>query len=154
MAMLNAYDMQWMKESIWDTLDCWLTTITFLLEKPLAQQTHYNPVLQEYTGDIEFDEWMIPAERYDAVADIEEKDKMDRKKYGDRREALLTYCIGSNHNLIPTTKMDVIIDGSGDIYYIEKIAKRIGEYIIYIRRYPEGSKPSYPNIQNIPYDGM
>ena len=153
MAMLNAYDLQWMKECIHNTLDCWNTTILFLRQKPLSEQTHYNPVLQEYTGDIEFDEFLIPAERYDAVADLEQEDKMDRKKYGDRRDALLTYCIGSNHNFIPDVSMDVKIDSSDDIYYIEKISKRIGEYIIYIRRY-QGSKPSYPNIQNIPYDGM
>lgn len=150
MSYINAYDRAMMTREIHEMLQGFGTTITIIKPLPLSQQTHYDELLDEFNGDVAFNQYNVPAMRYDARTDYVEIYELDSKKYGDRREALLSYKISRTdceNNLITLdSHTEVAIDDTGDIYYIEKIEKKIGEYRIFIRRYPDGRQPVYNGL--------
>lgn len=151
---LSQFDRDLFSNEIHDILQGFGTTITFIDEKPIYEQENYNPILQEMTGTAEFTEYNVPAMRYDYQSDMEDVNTMDSRKYGDRREAILCYKVSrkdcASQSFKPLATMDVIIDDSGELYYIEKIAKRIGEYLVWIRRYPNGTEKVYSGLTKIP----
>lgn len=150
MAYLNAFDRQMISNEIHQILQCFGTEITIINPSPLASQTNYDDMLDEFHGAIVYTQHKIPAMRYDGGTEYTEIYELDSKKYGDMRECLLSYKISrkdcTDNGIVLNSHTDFAIDSTGDIYYLEKVEKKIGEYRIFIRRYPDGRKPQYANL--------
>lgn len=158
MGMLSQWDIDFMKNSVRDIIKEWNTTITLLKPLPLDKQTNYNHIMNEFTGDILYEETVIQAERKDSINNVADSMKPTEFQYGSRDDGTLLYAIPNVIDGIqfkPAQGTIVAIDNSGDRYYIESMRDRIGETLLTLKRYvgdvPNGSSIKY---ENIPHDGL
>ena len=66
--MLTQYDINMMKDTVIDILNSWGTTAKILIPKSEDEQSSFNPIMREYTGDIDYyilDN--VPVERLEVV---------------------------------------------------------------------------------------
>ena len=131
--MLTQYDINMMRDTVIDILESWGTTATILIPKPEDQQLNWNPLMREYTGDIEYDRLEnVPVERLEVVNEYHE----DRKqlKAGTKTESSILYkfpAIFDNKPLIIKEDMIFIFgDNDKERYHINTIRNRIGETIV------------------------
>ena len=131
--MLTQYDIDMMKDTVIDILNSWGTTAKILIPKPEDRQSNFNPIMREYTGDIDYDILDgVPVERLEVVNEYHE----DRShiKAGDKTESNILYKFPSEFNgkpLIITTDMILIFNGDEEHkYQINTIRNRIGEIIV------------------------
>ena len=131
--MLTQYDINMMKDTVIDILNSWGTTAKILIPKSEDEQSSFNPIMREYTGDIDYyilDN--VPVERLEVVNEYHE----DRShiKAGDKTESSILYKFPSEFNgkpLIITTDMILIFNGDEEHkYQINTIRNRIGETIV------------------------
>lgn len=131
--MLTQYDIDMMKDTVIDILNSWGTTAKILMPKSEDEQSSFNPIMREYTGDIDYyilDN--VPVERLEVVNEYHE----DRShiKAGDKTESNILYKFPSEFNgkpLIITTDMILIFNGDEEHkYQINTIRNRIGETIV------------------------
>ena len=131
--MLTQYDINMMKDTVIDILNSWGTTAKILMPKSEDEQSSFNPIMREYTGDIDYyilDN--VPVERLEVVNEYHE----DRShiKAGDKTESNILYKFPSEFNgkpLIITTDMILIFNGDEEHkYQINTIRNRIGEIIV------------------------
>lgn len=131
--MLTQYDIDMMKDTVIDILNSWGTTAKILIPKSEDEQSSFNPIMREYTGDIDYyilDN--VPVERLEVVNEYHE----DRSniKAGDKTESSILYKFPSEFNgkpLIITTDMILIFNGDEEHkYQINTIRNRIGETIV------------------------
>lgn len=131
--MLTQYDIDMMKDTVIDILNSWGTTAKILMPKSEDEQSCFNPIMREYTGDIDYyilDD--VPVERLEVVNEYHE----DRShiKAGDKTESSILYKFPSEFNgkpLIITTDMILIFNGDEEHkYQINTVKNRIGEIIV------------------------
>lgn len=131
--MLTQYDIDMMKDTVIDILNSWGTTAKILMPKSEDEQSSFNPIMREYTGDIDYyilDD--VPVERLEVVNEYHE----DRShiKAGDKTESSILYKFPSEFNgkpLIITTDMILIFNGDEEHkYQINTVKNRIGEIIV------------------------
>lgn len=131
--MLTQYDIDMMKDTVIDILNSWGTTAKILMPKSEDEQSSFNPIMREYTGDIDYyilDN--VPVERLEVVNEYHE----DRShiKAGDKTESNILYKFPSEFNgkpLIITTDMILIFNGDEEHkYQINTVKNRIGEIIV------------------------
>ena len=131
--MLTQYDIDMMKDTVIDILNAWGTTAKILIPKSEDEQSSFNPIMREYTGDIDYyilDN--VPVERLEVVNEYHE----DRShiKAGDKTESSILYKFPSEFNgkpLIITTDMILIFNGDEEHkYQINTVKNRIGEIIV------------------------
>jgi hypothetical protein len=150
--MLNAWDIEFMKEAVHDTIKSWNTTITILSPLPIEQQPNYNRQMREYTGDIKFTKLVMPAEHKDIVNNQTNDIKPDNTVYGTENAGTIMYSIP---DIVTTYDADgkpngtrpykpgihdiFIIDASNDRYYLRSMRDRIGETLIVLSRYTGGT---------------
>lgn len=150
--MLNAWDIEFMRETVRDTVKAWNTTITILSPLPIEQQPNYNRQMREYTGEIKFTKLVIPAEHKDIVNNQTNDIQPDDILYGTKNAGVMMYAIP---DIIPTYDTDgkqngtkpykpsiddiFIIDASNDRYYLRSMRDRMGETLITICRYVGGT---------------
>ena len=131
--MLTQYDIDMMTDPVIGILNSWGTTAKILIPKSEDEQSSFNPIMREYTGDIDYyilDN--VPVERLEVVNEYHE----DRShiKAGDKTESNILYKFPSEFNgkpLIITTDMILIFNGDEEHkYQINTIRNRIGETIV------------------------
>ena len=131
--MLTQYDIDMMKDTVIDILNSWGTTAKILIPKSEDEQSSFNPIMREYTGDIDYyilDD--VPVQRLEVVNEYHE----DRShiKAGDKTESSILYKFPSEFNgkpLIITTDMILIFNGDEEHkYQINTVKNRIGEIIV------------------------
>ena len=159
MGMLSSWDIEFMKSTVREIIHEWNTTITLLQPLPLEKQSNFNNILNEFTGNILYEEIVIQAERKDSINNVADMMKPTQFRYGSRNDGTLLYAIPNIRDGIefkPAENAIVAIDSSNDRYYIESIRERIGETLITIKRYvggiPDGSQ--IIRNENIPHDGL
>lgn len=132
MSMVSRGDIKTMQEGIREVIKLWGTSIILLQELPIEEQSNYDVLLHEYTGNIDYVEYVVPAERYDQLADYDVENKEKLRTYGQIDDSLQLYHVPDDIEVVPNKDM-LVVDGHGDIYYIEKVAKRIGQYILHCK---------------------
>lgn len=132
MGLVSKGEIAFMQESVRECIKTWDTSIILLKELPIEEQSDYDELLREYNGSIGYEEYVVPAERYDQLADYDMENKEKKRVYGSLEDSLTLYHVPDDIEIRPTTDM-FVVDGSGDIYYIERIAKRIGMYILHCK---------------------
>ena len=152
--MLNAHDLQWMKDTVASVIEDWQTNMMIYSRLPLAQQTNYNKYMKEYSGDIICIKNIIQAERKDIVNNQTNNPEPDVVDYGKRNEGVILYAIKDyiivNNEKVPykPSLNDIVkIDNSTDVYYIRNMRDRIGETLIIINRFV-GSEPNIVETDN------
>lgn len=131
--MLTQYDINMMKDTVIGILNSWGTTAKILIPKSEDEQSSFNPIMREYTGDIDYyilDD--VPVERLEVVNEYHG----DRShiKAGDKTESSILYKFPSEFNgkpLVITTNMILVFnDDDKHKYQINTIRNRIGEIIV------------------------
>ena len=80
---LTQFDRDMFSNEIHNILQGFGTQVTFIVPKE-DEDSEYNEILQEFIGNVPFDEYVFNAMRYDYQSDKIEVDHMDSRKYGDR----------------------------------------------------------------------
>ena len=129
--MLTPYDIQVIEKNVEETISQWNTFITILIPLPEEQQTNWNPIMREYSGDVIYDTINnVPAELKYILFNIHESHKTDIA--GDHQYGDISYSIPNKYELTPNCMF--IIDNSGDLYETKSIRNRIGERIVQMRK--------------------
>lgn len=129
--MLTQHDINMMKSDVMDILKSWGMIATILIPKPEDEQPNFNPIMREYTGDIEYNKIEnVPVERLEVVNEYHE----DREhiKAGDKTESSYQYKFPEEFNgkpLVIESNMILMFDDK-DKYQIKTIRRRIGETIV------------------------
>lgn len=116
-----------------DILESWGTVATILTPKPEDQQPNWNPLMREYTGDIEYDILEnVPTERLEVVNEYHSN--RSEMKAGTKVESSILYKFPAEFNgepLIIKPNMILMFNGNTeDKYQINTIRERIGETIV------------------------
>lgn len=131
--MLTKQDVTMMEETVTDILESWGTKATILKPKPEDEQPNWNPLMREYTGDIDYivieD---VPVERLEVVNEYHTD--RNQTKAGVRTESSILYKFPTVFNGKPLTitpDMLFIFNGNDkEKYHINTIRNRIGETIV------------------------
>lgn len=131
--MLTPYDINMMQDTVMDILTSWGTTVTILVPKPEKEQPNFNPIMREYTGDIEYDIIEnVPIERLEVVNEYH--DNRSQMKAGTKTESSILYklpIVFNDKPLIITSDMIFVFDNDyTKKYHINTIRNRIGETIV------------------------
>lgn len=131
--MLTQHDIAMMRETVMDILESWGTVATILVPKPEDQQPNWNPLMREYTGDIEYDALEnVPVERLEVVNEYH--NDRNQMKAGTKTESSILYKFPAEFDGKPLIiKPDMIFTFNGntkDKYHINTIRERIGETIV------------------------
>ncbi len=131
--MLTQHDIDVMKSDVMDILKSWGMTATIMIPKPEDEQTNFNKIMREYTGDIDYDIIKdVPVERLEVVNEYHE-DK-SHIKAGDKVESGYQYKFPEEFDGKPLIiKPNMILIFNDDIdkkYQINTIRRRIGETIV------------------------
>ena len=131
--MLTKQDIAMMEETVIDILESWGTTATIMKPKPEDEQSNWNPLMREYTGDIDYDIIEgVPVERLEVVNEYH----MDRNetRAGTRTESSILYKFPTVFNgkpLVITSDMIFTFnDNDKEKYRINTIRNRIGETVV------------------------
>lgn len=131
--MLTQHDISMMSDTVMDILKSWGMSATILIPKPEEDQPNFNPVMREYTGDIEYNRIDgVPVERLEVVNEYHD----DRKqtKAGTKTESSILYKFPAQFKGEPLViRPDMLFIFDDDInnkYHINTIRKRIGETIV------------------------
>lgn len=131
--MLTPYDISMMESTVIDILRSWGTTANILIPKPEDKQPNWNPIMREYTGDIDYNKIEnVPVERLEVVNEYHQ----DRSeiKAGSKTESSILYKFPAIFNDKPlkiTTDMIFTFGQDDDHkYHINTIRERIGETIV------------------------
>jgi hypothetical protein len=149
--MLNKWDIEFMEQTVRDTITSWGNTITVLSPLPVDQQPNYNRYMHEYTGEIKFGKLVVPAEHKDIVNN-QTNDMSNDVIYGNEDAGAVLFSIP---DVIPTYGQDgkqngtrpykpgaedvFILDASNDRYYIRAMRERLGETLVLLNRYTGGT---------------
>lgn len=167
--VLTHGDIEFMKNSVRDVIDQWHTTITIMQPLPLEEQSNYDAILREFTGDVLYESISIRAERKDIVNNYTNDLPPDDTEYGEKNAGTILYAIPNiiqvldeDNNIIdikpfrPHKESIIVIDDTSDRYHIVSMRDRIGEILITIKRYtgsiPKGSQNIDPD--KLPNDGL
>ena len=131
--MLTQYDIAMMRDAVMDILRSWGTVATILIPKPEDQQPNWNPLMREYTGDIEYDILEdVPVERLEVVNEYH--NDRNQMKAGTKTESSILYKFPAEFGGKPLIiKADMILMFNGNTenkYHINTIRERIGETIV------------------------
>ena len=131
--MLTQHDINIMRDTVMDILESWGTTANILIPKPEDEQPNYNPLMREYTGDIEYNILEnVPVERLEVVNEYDSD--RNQIKAGTKIESSILYKFPVEFGgkpLVITSDMLFTFDGNNnDKYHINTIRKRIGETIV------------------------
>lgn len=131
--MLTQYDINMMETTVMDILTSWGMKVNIMVPKPEDQQPNWNPLMREYTGDIQYDIIEdVPIERLEVVNEYH-SDRSEMKA-GTKTESSILYklpVIFDDKPLVITPDMIFIFDNNPkDKYHINTIRNRIGETII------------------------
>ena len=130
--MLTQYDIDMMEDTVMDILKSWGTTADIFVPKPEDLQPNWNPIMREYTGDIEYDIICnVPVERLELVNEYNMSN--NHEKAGMRTESSILYKFPAKFNgepLVITEDMLFIFGDNDDKYHIKTIKNRIGETIV------------------------
>ena len=131
--MLTPYDISMMEDAVMDILESWGMSATILKPKPEEYQTNWNPIMREYTGDVEYDRIDdVPVERLEVVNEYHSD--RNHMKAGTKTESSILYkfpVIFDGKPLVITPDMLFIFNNNEDEkYHINTIRNRIGETIV------------------------
>ena len=131
--MLTPYDVNMMQNAVMDILTSWGTVVTILVPKPEKEQPNFNPIMREYTGDIEYNAIEnVPIERLEVVNEYH--NDRNQTKAGVKNESSVLYklpVIFDGKPLIITPDMIFVFDNDyTKKYHINTIRNRIGETIV------------------------
>ena len=131
--MLTPYDIAMMENTAMDILKSWGMTATILVPKPEDKQPNWNPIMREYTGDIDYDRIEnMPVERLEVVNEYHQD--RDVMKAGVKVGSSILYKFPirfNNKPLIITSDMIFIFNNDpNNKYQINTIRNRIGETIV------------------------
>lgn len=145
--MLTKYDLDMMRNTIVDIIPCWNMTATIYKPKPEEEQTNFNSIMREYTGDIEYDIIEnVPVERLEVVNDYNAGD-LTHIKAGRKTDASVIYKfpeIFKGKPLIITSDMVFTFDGNDEKkYQVDTIRKRIGETLVDLNLIAGGTDSGY-----------
>lgn len=143
--MLTKHDIAMMENDVCDIISSWHSSCTIVIPKPIEQQTHWNPIMNEYTGDIDYDTLTnVPCERKDIVnispIDIKHSIAGDRDD-GDLLYALPLYYMDDNGNSLRLNITDECIFkiDEHDEWTVKSIKHRIGETLVSICKLSGGT---------------
>lgn len=116
-----------------DILKSWGMTVDILIPKPEDEQPNWNPLMREYTGDIEYDiTYDVPVERLEVVNEYHSN--RNKIKAGTKTDSSILYKLPMMFNgnpLIITPDMLFVFDKDyTKKYHINTIRERIGETIV------------------------
>lgn len=116
-----------------DILTSWGMKVNILVPKPEKEQPNFNPIMREYTGDIQYDIIKdVPIERLEVVNEYH--DSRSHMKAGTKTESSILYKLPAwfnNKPLVITPDMIFVFDDNPkDKYHIHTIRNRIGETIV------------------------
>ena len=122
-----------MENTVMDILTSWGTKVNILVPKPEKEQPNWNPLMREYTGDIQYDIIEnVPIERLEVVNEYHSD--RNETKAGTKTESSILYklpTIFNNKPLIITPDMMFVFgDSPKEKYHINTIRNRIGETIV------------------------
>ena len=131
--MLTQYDIAMMENAVMDILESWGTTAKILIPKPEDEQPNWNPIMREFTGDVEYDVLEnVPVERLEVVNEYH--NNVSQMKAGTKTESSILYKFPAKFNdepLVITPNMIFVFDGNdAEKYRINTIRRRIGETIV------------------------
>ena len=131
--MLTQYDINIMSDTVMDILTSWGTKADIYKPKPESEQTNFNPIMREYTGDIKYDIIKdVPVERLEVVNEYHSD--RNQTKAGTKTESSILYKFPTEFNGQPlkiTSDMMFVFDGNDEHkYHINTIRERIGETIV------------------------
>lgn len=131
--MLTQYDINMMENDVMDILKSWGTVAKILIPKPEKEQPNFNPLMREFTGDIEYDIIEdVPVERLEVVNEYHAN--RSHMKAGTKTDSSILYkfpTIFEGKPLIITPDMIFIFNGNDkERYHINTIRNRIGETIV------------------------
>lgn len=131
--MLTQSDINMMKDTVIDILASWGTTVNILIPKPEEEQLNWNPIMREYTGDIEYNIIKgVPIERLEVVNEYH--NDRNKVKAGTKTESSILYKLPAMFDgkpLVITPDMIFVFeDGTNNKYQINTIRNRIGETIV------------------------
>lgn len=131
--MLTQYDINMMSNTVMDILQSWNTKAKIFIPKPEDEQPNWNPVMREYTGDIEYyilnD---VPTERLEVTNEYD--GNRSHIKAGDKVESSVQYKFPIEFNgepLVITPDMLFVFNNNDkEKYQVSTIRNRIGETIV------------------------
>lgn len=131
--MLTQHDINMMKGTVMDILGSWGMTATILTPKPEDEQPNWNPLMREFTGDIEYNTIEnVPVERLEVVNEYHQD--RTHMKAGTKTESSILYKFPAEFNgspLVITSDMLFMFNGDNTKkYHINTIRERIGETIV------------------------
>lgn len=131
--MLNEHDIIMMENSVMDILESWGTTATIFVPKAEEEQPNWNPIMREYTGDIEYDIIEnVPTERLEVVNEYHLD--ISNIKAGTKLESSIQYkfpIMFNGEKLVITHDMIFTFgNNTDDKYRVNTIRNRIGETIV------------------------
>lgn len=131
--MLTKHDIAMMEGDVIDILESWGTKATILKPKSESEQSNWNPLMREYTGDIDYTVIEdVPVERLEVVNEYHTD--RNQTKAGVRTESSILYKFPAVFNGKPLTitpDMIFIFNGNdNEKYHVNTIRNRIGETIV------------------------
>lgn len=131
--MLTQHDLDMMKNDVMGILKSWGMFATILIPKSEEEQSNFNPLMREYTGEIEYDILEnVPVERLEVVNEYHSN--VGHIKAGTKTESSILYKFPAELDGEPLTiKHNMIFMFNGDTenrYHINTIRERIGETIV------------------------
>lgn len=140
--MLTQYDIDMMSDTVMDILKSWNIKARILIPKPEDEQPNWNPIMREYTGDIEYDILDdVPVERLEVTNEYD--GNRSHMKAGDKVESSIQYKFPIEFNgepLVITPDMLFIFNNNDkEKYQINTIRNRIGETIVDVNLFVGGT---------------
>lgn len=131
--MLTQYDINMMENTVMDILESWGTTANIFIPKPEVEQPNWNPIMREYTGNIEYDIIRdVPVERLEVTNEYHISN--NQLKSGTKTESGTLYKFPTIFDGKPLViKSDMIFtfnNNDNEKYKIVTTRNRIGETIV------------------------
>lgn len=159
--VLNSHDISFMENSVMECINQWNSSIDCVRPLPVDEQPNWNSIMLEYSGDISYTRFTIPAERKDLTNYYSDSIDPAKSAYGDRDDGTLMYAIpitipsrDVNNNLILDDSGRMIMIAfrpheddlyivNGDKYHVRIVKDRIGESLLVLYRLVGGTISGY-----------
>lgn len=159
--LLNNFDRQFMDDSIHETIFSFDNYITAFIPLPEDKQRNFDKLIREYTGPVLYYKKIVLAERIELVQDYNDSTRQDDIDYGRRDSGKLAYSIPNDIPIVDDygningyecyrpSQFDVFkVDDSDDMYFVESVKDRIGQYVLTINKY-DGTTVNGIDLNNI-----
>lgn len=127
--MLTQHDIDMMAMDVREIIGMWNTKLTIYKPLPIEQQTHWNNLLNEYSGSVAYNKYVnVVAERKDQQ-NMTTYDLDISNQAGDKAKSRLIFTFPDTYLFIDETCRIIY---EGNMYYIVLMKHRIGEILAVI----------------------